>query len=462
MPNAVLTYWKLHKVPILLSILCGLLYYTFAYHLQRSDFARMFGLYLGLFILCYKLIQFEKWNYKFLLFLGVVFRLVFLFAIPNLSQDFYRFIWDGHLVLLGENPYLYLPVDLVGSSEIIIPQAGYLVEGMESLSASNFSNYPPLSQLLFGLSVWLGGGKILGSVIAIRLILLLADLGIFYFGRKLLKFVNKSPHLIFWYFLNPLIIIELGGNLHFEGVMLFFLLITLYLIAINKWMLAALPMALSISVKLIPLMFLPLFFKALGLKKGLIFNTLVFLILAATLLPFYNPAFAENYMATLSLWFSNFEFNASIYNVVKSLGESLDLKPWELIKSYGKLIPLIVIVWVGILSLLRKNSSQHILIQSMLFILALYFFLTPTVHPWYIITLVALCIFTDYRFPLVWSATIIFSYTAYRDPGTEESMGFLIIEYLSVYGFLIYEIFKHGSFKSLIPKKYRGKGVNPI
>ena len=452
MPNAVLTYWKLHKVPILLSAICVLLYYTCAFHLERSDFARLLGLYLALFFLCYKLIQFEKWNYKFLVFLGVLFRLVFLFAIPNLSQDFYRFIWDGHLVTLGENPYLYLPADLLNQAEILIPQARQLVEGMESLSATNFSNYPPFSQLLFGFTVWLGGGEIMGSLIATRLILLLADLGIFYFGRKLLKSINRSPHLIFWYFLNPLVIIELGGNVHFEGVMLFLLLFSLYLITINKWVLATIPMALSISVKLIPLMFLPLFFKTLGLKKGLIFNVLVMLVLAVTLLPFYNPVFSENYMATLSLWFSNFEFNASIYNVVKHLGARIDLKPWELIRTYGKIIPLIVIAWVGFLTIFRKNNSIHILLQSMLLILAAYFFLSPTVHPWYIISLVLLCIFSEFRFPLVWSATIVLSYSAYMDTEIKESMGLLIIEYLSVYAFLFYELFKHRSLKSLIPK----------
>ena len=322
MPNTVLTYWKLHKVPILLSVLCGLFYYTFAYHLERPDFTRMACLYAALFFLCYKLIQFEKWNFKLLLSLGILFRLIFLLAIPNLSQDFYRFIWDGHLVILGENPYMYLPNEILEKSEIIIPQAQLLVEKMESLSASNYSNYPPFSQFLFGLSVWLGGQNIVGGLISMRVLLLGADLGIFYFGRKVLKHLNKSPHMIFWYFLNPLVIIELSGNLHFEGVMLFFLLLAVYLVTLNKWIIAAIPLALSISIKLIPLMFLPLFFKTLGLKKGMVFNTLVVLGILVTLVPFYDALFASHYFKSLSLWFSNFEFNASVYNVVKSLASS--------------------------------------------------------------------------------------------------------------------------------------------
>lgn len=452
MPNTVLTYWKLHKVPILLSVLCALFYYTFAYHLERPDFARMACLYAALFFLCYKLIQFEKWNFKLLLVLGILFRLIFLLAVPNLSQDFYRFIWDGHLVILGENPYVYLPNEILEKGEIIIPQAQLLVEKMESLSASNYSNYPPFSQLLFGLCVWLGGQNIVGGLISMRVLLLGADLGIFYFGRKVLKHLNKSPHMIFWYFLNPLVIIEISGNLHFEGVMLFFLLFAVYLITLNKWIIAAIPLALSISIKLIPLMFLPLFFKTLGLKKGMVFNTLVVLGILVTLVPFYDTLFASHYFKSLSLWFSNFEFNASIYNVVKSLASLLEIKPWELIKVYGKIIPFMVIALVGVLTIFQKNQHPKTLITSMLMILTVYFFLSSTVHPWYLISLVLLCIFSEFRYPLVWSATVILSYSAYSNPEFKESMWLLVIEYLLVIGFLVYELFKRKGFKSLIPK----------
>jgi hypothetical protein len=379
---------------------------------------------------------------------------IFLLAVPNLSQDFYRFIWDGHLVLMGENPYLYTPSELFDKTGTLIPLADYLLEGMGKLSASHFSNYPPVSQLFYGLSVWLGGGEVIGSLISMRMVIVLADVGIFYYGRKLLKLVNQSPHLIFWYFLNPLVIIELGGNVHFEGVMLFFFLFATYQVCTKKWLSASFFMALSISVKLIPMMFLPLFFKALGIRKGLLFQILVLVGVIVTALPFYHPLLSENYMATLSLWFSNFEFNASIYNAVKHLGGRLDLKPWELIRTYGKIFPWLVVLWVGILTFFRANRSPQVLLQSMLLILTLYFFLSPTVHPWYVISLVLLCLFTEFRYPILWSATLVFSYSAYRaDPAVTESMGFLIIEYLSVYGFLVYELFKQRGLNSLIPKK---------
>lgn len=457
MTNVIRTYWKLHRISILITLLCIGFYYTFAYHLDRADFLKLFSLFAALFFLCYKLIQFEKWNFKFLLILGVLFRVVFLFSIPNLSQDFYRFIWDGNLVVLGMNPYLFFPNDLLSSGNILIPHAQELVEGMGTLSAKNYSNYPPLNQLLFGIASWFGEGNIVGSLISMRLMIITADIGIFFFGRKLLKSVNSSPHLIFWYFLNPLVIIELTGNVHFEGVMLAFFIWALYLLVNKKWVPSALLMAAAISIKLIPLIFLPLFFKHLGIKKGFLFNSLVMAALLLTLLPFYSSEFLSHYSATISLWFSNFEFNASIYNVVKKLAVQFDAKPWELIKVYGKITPVIMISLVTMLTLFRRNLTISSLLHTMLIILTTYFFLAATVHPWYLMFLLVLGIYSDYRYPIVWSAMVILSYATYANPEFKENLWLLSLEYLVVFGFLIYESFKLRGAKSLIPKNL---GVN--
>ncbi|MGB5270553.1 MAG: mannosyltransferase, partial [Eudoraea sp.] len=220
MASRISSYWNLHKFTILM-VLASLLFYTsFAYDLVRTDFIKLISLFFALFFLCYKLIQFEKWNFNFLLISGILFRLIFLLVEPNLSQDFYRFIWDGELVLSGINPYLQTPDTIMENGGILLANAQELHSGMGSLSARHFSNYPPLNQLLFAISAFLGGKSIMGSLIAMRSIIILADIGIYYFGKKLLRYLNRSPYLIFWYFLNPLVIIELTGNLHFEGVML--------------------------------------------------------------------------------------------------------------------------------------------------------------------------------------------------------------------------------------------------
>src|SRR5690606_13805065 len=170
-----------------------------------------------------------------------------------------------------------------------------LHKGMGELSASHYSNYPPLNQLIFALAALLTGGSTLGSMMVMRIIIILADLGVFYFGRKLLSSLNKPPHLIFWYFLNPLVILELTGNLHFEGVMLSLFMGSLYLLFQKKWSLAAVVYALSISIKLVPLIFLPLFLKHFGLKKSMSFFGIIGVVCLLLTLPFYAPELIANY-----------------------------------------------------------------------------------------------------------------------------------------------------------------------
>ncbi len=434
-------------------VLASLLFYgSFAYDLTRTDVLKLLMLFGALFFLCYKLIQFEKWNYKFLLASGILFRLVFLFAEPNLSQDFNRFVWDGNLLLLGINPYLFLPDDLILQADLAIANARELHAGMGSLSAANYSNYPPVNQLLFALAAWIGGKSILATVMASRVMIIFADIGIFYVGRKLLRQVNRSPHLIFWYFLNPLILIELTGNLHFEGVMLFFFICSLYLLSLHKWIWAAFPYAISISVKLIPLLFLPLFITHLGIKKSALFYGVVGGCLVICFLPFYSPQFIHNYMQTIGLWFSNFEFNAGLYNLIKQIALQLDVKPWELIKDYGKITPYLVIIIILATTFLRRNQNLGILIGSMLLVLSAYYFLASTVHPWYVIFLVLLAIYTDFRYPIAWSAFIILSYTAYANPEFKENLALLFVEYFLVIGFLCYEIIRYKGQKLVIRK----------
>lgn len=440
MSNQFITYWKLHKVPILLALLSLAFYFTFAYHLERTDFIKLLTLFATLFFLCFKLVQFEKWNFKFLLAVGILFRLVFLIAEPNLSQDFYRFIWDGELVSHFMNPYLNVPNTLIEQSNLVIANAQELYNGMGSLSARHFSNYPPLNQLIFAVAALLGGKSILGSVIIMRITIILADIGIFYFGRKLLKNINQSPHLIFWYFLNPLVIIELTGNLHFEGVMLFFFVAALYLLSVHKWQWAAVLYACSISVKLVPLLFLPLFLNHFKFKKAIMFYVIIGVTSLLLFAPFYSSEFITNYSKTIGLWFSNFEFNAGLWNGIKHIGIQFDAKPWELIKTYGKITPILTIATVFIFTFLRKNQKLSVLLTSMLWVLTLYYFISATVHPWYVIFLVVLTAFTKYRFAIIWSATIVLSYFAYSLTDFKENLWLLTIEYIAVFTFLIYEL----------------------
>ncbi len=463
-----MAWWRLHKLPLIFSLLCIAFYTSFAYDLVRTDVIKLIVLYSALFFLSFKIIHLEKRNSGLLITLALLFRMVFLFATPNLSQDFYRFIWDGRMIISGWNPYLYLPKDLIANGTAPIAQAQELFNGMGSLSAKHFTNYPPINQLCFAIAALFSGKSILGSVIVMRLLIFFADLGVLYFGKKLLKKLKLPIHHIFWYVLNPFIIIELSGNLHFEGVMLFFLIWIMYLLFNGKWQWAAVIFALSVSVKLIPLLFLPLFFQYfmkrsnnnmvpsqsieiapdnINKRGGYTtnFGTVsgVYIIIGLTTLrpfvSFFSMQFIDNYQKTVGLWFTNFEFNGSIYYIAREIGYSF--RGHNEIGIIGKYIPPLVILVILGMTFLRNNKTAVRLITAMLFALSFYFFVSTTVHPWYVATLLLLGTFPKYRFPLVWSLVIILSFPAFIHTDNKENLWVIGLEYVIVYGYLFWELF---------------------
>ena len=447
-------FLKNHKFSILLLLTGIAFYWSFANDLNRADFIKLISLYTGLFFISFKLIQLEKNNFWFLAGVAVLFRLVFIAATPNLSQDFYRFLWDGQLILDGINPYLSTPNDLKELTTSLDLKNQKLINGMGSLSAGNFTSYPPVNQLLFAISAFLGGKSILGSVVAMRFFIILADLGTLYFGRKLLLNLKLSPHRIFWFILNPFIIIELTGNLHFEGVMLFFLTWSIYLLHQKKWIWSAILLGISVSVKLLPLLFLPLLWNYfiknrgnensdipdLNFKKLLGYYLMVGLTVLASFLPFLSSEFISNFSASIALWFQKFEFNASIYYIVRWIG--FQLKGYNIIATAGKILPLLVILILSGLVFFKRNNSTQKLIETILVGVSAYFFLATTVHPWYVATPLLLSVFTKFRFALVWSFLVMLSYSAYTKNGFQENYWLIAVEYVLVIGIFLIEIFK--------------------
>ena len=447
------TILKLNKIPLLLVLLSFLFYGTFAYDLVRTDYTKLIILYSALFVLFYKLVQHFKSNTQFLTYLAFGFRAVFILAIPNLSQDFYRFIWDGRMILEGINPYLFTVESFISQGDFPVAEAQALRAGMGDLNASHFTNYPPINQLCFTIAALFAGKSILGSVFVMRLLIIAADFGTLHFGKALLEKLNIPIYNIFWYILNPFIIIELTGNLHFEGVMIFFLVWSLYLLYIGKWQFAALVLALSISVKLIPLIFLPLFFQwfmkrndknketstVLNFTRLIVFYAIIIMTTLLLFVPFYSSEFIHNYSKTVALWFQNFEFNGSIYYIAREIG--FLFRGYNEIAIIGTVTPILVILFVLIITFFRRNRTPIALITAMLLVLSFYYFTTTTVHPWYLATLLILSVFTKYKFPLVWSFVIMLSYAAYQNETYQENLWLVSIEYIFVFTTLFSELF---------------------
>ena len=302
----------------ILAIVFAAVYVCFGYFLERENFqhiALLFGIGFILFFF-FIVITKDKKETDILLWISMGFRIIFIVAIPCLSDDYFRFLWDGKLFINGFNPYLYIPSEIINTD--VAKTAGLTQEIYQGLNSPEYYTvYPPINQLIFSIGGFFSKFGMLFGIIAIRIPILIAEFFTIKYIRKLLNSLQLPHHHVLWYALNPLVIVELSGNLHFEGMMLLCIIVGIYWLMQNKWAGAAIWWAMAISIKLIPVLFLPVLLKQLGLAKSVWFYIITALALIFTFLPFLDEQLVHHILSSINLYFQTFEFNASIYYVIR-------------------------------------------------------------------------------------------------------------------------------------------------
>ena len=436
---------------ILYFFLLLLIYFFSGYIFERHETEIIFFLFFSCFALTF--LVSKKISLSEILFFGISFRLVLFFAYPWLSDDFYRFIWDGLVIGENINPYEYTPSELINKVEGLGTKKifGELYGKMSNLNSLNYSPYPPINQFLFFLSTSFKK-DIFFSLISMRSLIIVSDILNFFIGCRILKKLKFKEEKILWYFLNPLVIIELTGNLHFEGFMLTFFGFGILLFLENKKLFALFPLALSVGTKLITIIIIPFLIKKKkigeNLKIMILFFGLLFFI-------FFLPIGINNlpnFYNTIKLWFSNLEFNGSIYYAIRHLGYKI--KGYNIINSVGFITPLLTTIIM--LSLLFNKNNQKIktILEKMFLLLFIFYLISMVIHPWYIITILYLGLFTKYNFQIIWSALIFLTYSAYQSSKVEENFYLIGLEYIVVFGFFIYEFLGQEKIKTFLKKKF--------
>ena len=194
-----------------------------------------------------------------------------LFSVPNLSDDFYRFIWDGRLLASGYHPFAEVPSYYI-EHNLSIP--GINAELFEKLNSPDyFTIYPPAGSVYF-----LGIGETI-TPLHIRKCVCYETCHFFIRDRILADHQKTSVAIQTsgitgtTVCTQSFVILELTGNVHLEAVMIFFLLLSLLFLAPRKMDALAGPISMAIGVKLIPLIFLPALLPRLGWKKAFVYYT---------------------------------------------------------------------------------------------------------------------------------------------------------------------------------------------
>lgn len=361
---------------------------------------------------------------------GLLFRVAILFCLPNLSDDFYRFVWDGRIMHAGGNPFAELPSDIIARQ---LQGGDAWLDLFPHLNSQDYySVYPPVLQGVFYVATGLTGGHLLGSVILMKGSILLAEIASLFFLDKLAQSWGLSRRVVLLYALNPLIISELTGNLHFEAFMICFLLGALYFLTQNKLLYSAPLMALSVGSKLLPVLAFPFLIRRLGWKRFVVYSALSGALTIGLFAIFLDFDTLPNFMSSVRLYFQSFEFNANIYYFGRFLlGEN---GFWV-----NRLLPWIVLGLIGWFAIRDKGTDWRSFTVMLLVALGTYQLLAPVIHPWYLGPLLALCFLGPYRFPVLWGVLIVLTYSAYYQPGYAQLTWILILEYVLVFGFIWYE-----------------------
>ena len=142
--------------------------------------------------------------------IGVLARLALLPLTPELSDDIYRYLWDGHVLGEGFNPYGHAPGD---EAHLAIRTPWHAQINHPEIPTI----YPPLSQLLFGLVGALGG-----TILSAKLVWLAFDLGCALLLQRIAARTGRQPATVLvWYLWSPLLIVETAWSAHFDAVGLF-------------------------------------------------------------------------------------------------------------------------------------------------------------------------------------------------------------------------------------------------
>jgi hypothetical protein len=137
------------------------------------------------------------------------------------------------------------------------------------------------------------------------------------------------------------------------------------------------------------------------------------------------------------LYFRSFEFNASVYYLLRAGGYWLT--GYNQIARIGPALALGSGAWILLLTFGEKRPTWGTLPAALLLLLTGYYLLATIVHPWYLTPLVALSVFTRYRYTFVWSGLVVLSYAAYQTTAYTEQPGLLALEYGGLLGAMVWD-----------------------
>jgi hypothetical protein len=173
-------------------------------------------------------------------------------VVPTLSDDLFRYLWDGHVQSNGINPFIYPPDALE-----LIPLRTQWHTYINHPDISTI--YPPLSQMLF-----LCAALISQHPAAIKLLLAASVAVSAWMVVDMLRRRGEPTIRVVWLLWNPLVIIETARAGHIDVFAALFVVTVLWLIDRGREVGAWIALAAGMMAKLYPVLLLPVLWSHRG------------------------------------------------------------------------------------------------------------------------------------------------------------------------------------------------------
>lgn len=313
---------------------------------------------------------------RLVLGLAVVFRVTMLFSPPSLSDDIYRYVWDGRQQLAGINPYVHPPEDAA-----VAHLRDGLYQGINNKHIPTI--YPPLAQLFFRAVCYVEA-----DLWAMKLGLTLCDLALVCLLVLIFRRRGDDPRRTLIYAWHPLPLVEVAGSGHLDVLGVLCVFLALYWLEGGRRAGAVVALGLGFLVKLLPVLLLPAFWRALGPTGGLApwlqwRGRLVLGWFGAVVVVGYLP-FADaggQLFAALQTYVLKWRFNDAFFSVVygalKEPGGEWDDGALQMAKICCALVLVGAVAW----SMGRRPDPYDAAFVA----LGAYLLVSPTLHPWYLL-----------------------------------------------------------------------------
>lgn len=341
---------------------------------------------------------------------AVLFRLTLLASEPSLSDDIYRYVWDGKIFNLGVNPYQFPP----DAREL----AGFRDGLHDPINHKDIGTpYGPLAIMVFGIAQYSAN-----SVQIMKLPFILFDGMILLLLLHMLRTYGISQTNIVHYAWNPLVLVEISGSGHNDSLAILLSLGALYLYQRNKTWPGTLVFAMAMASKYFAILLLPAVWSRMGKRAWIAFPLLLLLLYA----PFHS-GLGYHFESLVNVG-SRWRFNDSLFSLLHSLTGSLQASK----------------ILAGALFAALAITIHHMrpdLLKGAMILIGAALLLTSTLQPWYLLWIVPFLCFYPNRAWILLTGLIMLSYHVLIRYSTDgiwaESQWIKAVIYLPFYGLLV-------------------------